>query len=766
MNLLNLAASLTLDKSNYDKGLNDAEKSAKNSQSSIGGALGGAMSVVGKGLKVAGTMAVTAAAAAGTATVKFVKDSVGAYAEYQQLWGGMQKLYGAAGQSFEEYVQSAGYSMDELVADGEANVGIIQDLQQEYDRLKSAESLIAENAKNAFQTAGMSANEYMNNISGISASLINNLGGDTKAAAEMADMAMRDIADNVNTFGKFTIQDITSVYQALARGNFQTLDNLQLGVAGTKGGMEELIKKAEAMDSTFKANRDTTGKLTMDYADMVQAIHIVQQNMNITGTTAREAEKTISGSLNMLKGAWANLVAGISNPDADIGKLIGDVLDSAKKALSNLLPTIKQAASGLVQLVRDVAPMITQELPDLVKELLPVVIDTASELFEGIIDAFPAFIEILVDELPSLLNMLLEATMELLPTLVQAALTLLNGVIEGLVAALPTIIQGLMGFVQSIAEWFRSEENIQTFVNNINELLRTVFGMLTGALPELIPALMDILLGIIDIVTSPDFIWQIFDLAMNLMVALAEGLMEALPKLLIKLPEIIINIVTAFIGLLPKIWEVGVEMMLTIKNGLFEALPKLLLAVPELIMHFIGAIVKLGGRLLDVGAQMIGFIKDGITKTAKNAKKWGKDLIANFIQGIKDKFNALKESVKGVASKIRDFLGFSEPKEGPLSNFHTYAPDMIDLFIKGIKSNQSRLNDAITNAFDFKPMITGGMNIEGLADPRSKYVSRTDELGGVTINVYGSKGQNVTELADIIGRKLNKDIRRNQEVWA
>ena len=119
-------------------------------------------------------------------------------------------------------------------------------------------------------------------------------------------------------------------------------------------------------------------------------------------------------------------------------------------------------------------------------------------------------------------------------------------------------------------------------------------------------------------------------------------------------------------------------------------------------------------------------------------------------------------SNKGVAGKVKDFLGFSEPDEGPLSNFHTYAPDMIDLFVKGIKDNQKKLDKAITDAFDFKPMIEGGMDI-GLANPNSKYVDRNE---GVTINVYAAKNQNVNELADIIGRKLNNEIRRNQEVWA
>lgn len=769
MNLLNLAAKLTLDKSEYEKGLDEAEKDANDKGSKLSGALSGAGKIAGGVGKVIGGIGKAAAigfGAATTATVGFVKQSVNEYAEYQQLWGGIQKLYGAAGASFEDFVASAGYTMAELNQGDAEHLAILQDLQHEYDNLKSAESIVAENAKNAFQTAGMSANDYMSNISGISASLINGLGGDTKAAAEMADMAMQDIADNVNTFGKFTIQDITAVYQSLARGNFMTLDNLSLGVAGTKAGMEELIKKAEGLDSAFQANRDESGKLTMEYSDMIQAIHIVQQSMNITGTTSREAAGTISGSLTMLKGAWSNLVAGISNPDADIGKLIDDVITSAKAALSNLVPTIKQAATGLVQLVRDVVPIITKELPDLVKELLPMIIETAEELLNGLIEALPDLIESLIDMLPSVLQSIIEAFLNLLPMVVQLGgdmiMALANGLLEFLPEALPKFIEVITGIVNML----KDPEGMVKFVDTAVTIIKTLAEGLIAAIPDLLPAVVQIILGLVDALVDGENLAQMVQVALDLMIALADGLIEAIPDIVLKIPEIIINIVEALLRAIPQIIEAGFEIMVKLQVGLIKAIPKILLAIPQIIAQLILSLIRIGGQLVETGAKLIGFLKDGIMNMGKNAKKWGKDLMDNFIGGIKAKIQKLKDAVSNVASTVKNFLGFSEPDEGPLSNFHTYAPDMIDLFIKGIKDNQKKLDDAITNAFDFKPMITGGMNIDGLADPRSKYVERTADTGGTTINVYAAKNQNVNELADIIGRKLNKDIRRNQEVWA
>jgi len=675
----------------------------------------GVLSGLGKGLATVGKGLAIGMGAATTATVAFVKKSVAEYAEYQQLWGGVQKLYGAAGASFEEYVAKSGYSMDKLNNSDEAHLGILRELQEEYNHLKYAEGLMAENAKKAFKTAGMSANEYMEVATSFSAALINSLGGDTVEAARLTDLAMTSISDNVNTFGS-DMDSVQRAFQGFAKQNYTMLDNLKLGYGGTKSEMERLIEDA----NEYAKSIGEAGDLSIDsFADIVKAIDLVQKKQGIYGTTANEGMKTISGSINMLKGAWANLVAGISNPDADVGQLINDVLESGKAVLENLLPTIKQATSGIVQLVRDIAPMITEELPELVEELLPPILEVATELLNGLIEALPTFIAVLVEQIPPILNSIVTKFLELLPQIVQLGLTLITSLAQG------------------IAE----------------------------SLPSLIPTIIDVLLQIIDTLTNPDNLMMLVDAAIEIILALATGLIDALPKLIDKLPDIIINIVEALIRLAPKLIEAGIELILKLAVGLIKAIPQLILKIPEIILSIVNALLKGGKQLLDTGKKLVGFVKDGILNIGKKAKDWGKDLISNFIGGIKAKFNKLKETVTGIASTIKGFLGFSEPDEGPLSNFHTYAPDMIDLFVKGIKDNQKKLDEAITNAFDFKPMITGGAEI-GLPNPNSQYADRMSDFGGTTINVYAAKNQDVNELAEIIGRKLNKGIRRNQEVWA
>ena len=735
MNLLNLAAVLTLDKSQYEKGLDEAEKEAEKSSES-GGKLGAVFSGVGKVLGGVGKAAAVGLGVAATATVGFVKKSVAEYSEYQQLWGGVQKLYGAAGLSIEEYAATVGKSVEEV--------------EGEYANLQAAQDLVLKNAEEAYKTAGMSTNKYMETATSFSAALINSLGGDTVKAAEMTDVAMRAISDNFNTFGG-DIDSIQRAFQGFAKQNYTMLDNLKLGYGGTKGEMERLIADANA----YAESIGEAGDMSIEsFSDIVRAIELVQEKQGIAGTTAREAANTISGSLGMLKGAWTNLVAGISNPDADVGKLIEDVITSAKAALSNLLPTIKQATTGIVQLVRDVAPLISKELPDLIKELLPMIIETATELFNGLVDALPTLIEGIIDELPSILNTIIDAVLELLPQIIQLGLTLITSLAQG------------------IAE----------------------------SLPELIPTIIDVILEIVNILTDPNNLSTLVDAAIAIIMGLANGLIEALPVLIEKLPEIIQNIVDALVENVPKLIDAGIEMVIMIAEHLPEIIAGLIEALPKVIGAIIEGLSELGSKLKEslsgawtkakeafsgvgdwfkekfskakekaVGAwDNVKSKFKGVWKKIKeafkfkDAFKWGKDMIANFINGIKEKMGALGDAVKGVAGKVKDFLGFSEPDEGPLSNFHTYAPDMIDLFVKGIKDNQKKLDKAITNAFDFKPMIEGGMDI-GLANPNSKYVDRNE---GVTINVYAAKNQNVNELADIIGRKLNNEIRRNQEVWA
>lgn len=274
--------------------------------------------------KVAGT-------AAFGATTALTKLAVDQKAEYEQLVGGVGKLYG------------------------------------------DAAAKVVKNAKSAYKSAGKSANDYMKTVTAFSASLITSLGGNTEKAARVADMAIRDMSDNANTFGT-DIASVEATYQSLAKQQYSTLDNLKLGYAGTKAGMEQLIRDAERMDQTFQVTHKTVKKgkevndeLAYSYADIVQAIHIVQDNMGVTGTTANEAAKTIEGSWNMVKASWTNLLTAIGSGEDVKGAVKSTVSAAAVWLKDNLFPTIKISLGGLSEVFDYVLDRVIFYLPEIAK---------------------------------------------------------------------------------------------------------------------------------------------------------------------------------------------------------------------------------------------------------------------------------------------------------------------------------------------------------------------------------------------------------------
>lgn len=531
-------------------------------------------SVIGTVGKVA-----AGAAAAGTAAVaSMAKQAVFAYADYEQLVGGVETLFG------------------------------------------TASDYVTESAADAFKTAGLSANEYMETVTSFSASLIQSVGGDTYKAAQLADQAIIDMSDNANKMGS-SMESIQNAYQGFAKQNYTMLDNLKLGYGGTKEEMARLLADAEKI-SGVKYDLSS-------YADIVSAIHVVQENMGIAGTTAKEAADTISGSLGMVKGAWQNVIAAIGEGNEDkLGAYIADLANSVETAASNLLPVVQKSLSGISQLIQELAPKIAKMLPDLIREVLPGLLSAGVEIIDtlakGILDAIPDLMPTITDVIMELCDMLVE----MLPQLIEVGLQV--------------ILQLALGIAQ--------------------------------ALPELIPAIVDTVLTIAEYLI--DNVDLLIDAAIALILGLAEGLINALPKLIEKAPEIVIKLVEAIIRNAPKLIQASLELILMLVKGFVDSWAK----------------------MFEVGKQLVDKVKDGFSQKLQDAKNWGKDMIQNFIDGIMAKWNDLKASVSKVASTVKSFLGFSEPEEGPLSNFHTYAPDMMDLFAEGIMDNIGVVENAMSAA--------------------------------------------------------------------
>lgn len=430
------------------------------------------------------------------------KQAVEAYSEFEQLKGGVEKLFGTGGQSLEEYAKSVGKSTSAA--------------KEEFEALNRASAAVISNADQAFKTAGMDANTYIQNVTGFSAALIKSVGGNAEKAASLADTAMRDIADNANTFGTKSAEELAQVYQALAKGTFTTLDNLNLGYGGSKKGMEELIADANKL----KVANGEMADLSIDnFDDMVEAIHLVQVNMGIAGATEKEAMGTIQGSIGMLKSSWQNLLTGLADPTRDLNPIIDGLIESVTAVATNLLPIISKTAKS-----------IADTFPKLFSELIP---------------------------------QILPMVMDLLPAIANAILSLTSNI----VALLPDLIKGVVDFL--VNNFVPAILNMLPEI--INSGLELIFALAEGiaqALPGLIPQIIDVVILIVETLLSAENISRLVDAALQIIVALGNGLIRAIPTLLKQLPTIITNIVKGLLKGIGQIASVGGQLISGLWNGI------------------------------------------------------------------------------------------------------------------------------------------------------------------------------------------------------
>lgn len=393
----------------------------------------------------------------------------------------------------------------------------IQGFAEQEQLIGGVDTLFKENsaqvqqyANNAYKTAGMSANEYMATVTSFSASLLQSLGGDTKAAAEKADQAITDMSDNINKMGS-DAQSVQNAYQGFAKANYTMLDNLKLGYGGTKEEMQRLLTDAEKL-SGIKYDISS-------YADIVDAIHVVQTEMGITGTTAKEAATTIEGSANSMKSAWSNLLTGMSNENLDLGDLVQNVVDSVGAFADNLIPRLQimlpRFAEGLTQLANGLAPYVGPAL----ETLLPPLMQGIGGLVSGIVQALPAAVEAISAVIP----MLVEQLTILLPQIISAGVEIIAALASGIGENLPALI------------------------------------------PAAVDAVIEVASGL---VANSD---KVIIAAGQLIGGLAQGLIEAIPRLVYRLPEIISAIAAGLLKGLSSIGMVGQQLVEGLWNGIKNA---------------------------------------------------------------------------------------------------------------------------------------------------------------------------------------------------
>ena len=437
----NLVAKLTLNTEGFDKAISGVTGTVGKLATGITNTLTGVTAAVG---------AAVAGAAAGMGAI--IHDSVKNFAEYEQLVGGVETLF-------------------------KNSAGIVEDY-----------------AKDAYKTAGISANEYMQQATNFSAALIKSLSGDTKQAAHVTDMAIKDMADNSNKMGT-ALESIQTAYQGFAKQNYTMLDNLKLGYGGTKTEMERLLKDAQKL-SGIKYDISNLN-------DVFQAIHVIQEEMGITGTTALEASTTISGSLAMVKASWQDLLTSLSGGGEEIDTTINNLVESVETFLTNVIPVIEKALYGFGNLIMQLAPIIAERLPDLISTLVPMIIETAVYIVNALVENLPLLINVLavslIENLPllvtAIINTLDVLLTSLLPTLFEIAVQLLLAVMSGLLDNMDMLMDAITTLVESAITIIL--ENLPKFLElGVQIILKIIEGILL-AIPRLIGAIGKVL-GIFD----------------------------------------------------------------------------------------------------------------------------------------------------------------------------------------------------------------------------------------------------------------------------
>lgn len=532
------------------------------------GKIGSAVNTAVKASAAAVGAASAGVAALGTACIN-------AYADYEQLVGGVETLFKDSADTIQTY------------------------------------------ADNAYKTAGLSANEYMETVTSFSASLLQSLDGDTEKAAAAADLAITDMADNANKMGT-AMESIQYAYQGFAKQNYTMLDNLKLGYGGTKEEMQRLLADAEKL-SGVKYDLSS-------YADIVEAIHVIQTEMGITGTTAKEASTTIQGSVASMKAAWANLMVGMADDTQNFDMLLSNFIESIGTVADNLLPRIGVVIEGMGKLVAGLAPEIASALPTLTNELLPNLVELGVQSISALAQGIQENGDSLAAGALSIVGTLAEGIAELLPMVADTAASLAVSLADGLTESLPNIIPVAI-------------ETISTLVENLTENANTVI-----------------------------------DVGIQIILALGEGLIAALPQLIETVPQIVINIANVINDNAPKLVDTALYLITRLAVGLVQAIPTLVVNIPKIIEAIVAAFMAF--QWLNLGKQLIDGVANGVKKAgesmataAKNAfskfkskitgsevatelKNIGKYIIDGIVGGIK---NSLSK-IANVAGKIKDTL--------------------------------------------------------------------------------------------------------------
>ena len=663
--------------------VSDAQSTANRGASGISNALG----KIGGVAKTVGKVTAVGLGVASTAVVALGKSAIGAYANYEQLVGGVETLF------------------------------------------KDSADTVIKNASKAYRTAGLSANEYMETVTSFSASLLQSLGGDTVKASEMADMAITDMSDNANKMGT-SMEMIQNAYNGFAKQNFTMLDNLKLGYGGTKQEMERLLADAEKLSGI---HYDISS-----FSDITEAIHVIQTELDITGTTAKEASSTISGSLSMVKSSWTNLVTGMTSDSADFGTLIDEFVNSVSTAGENLIPRVSKILDGVANLVTQLAPKIIEKIPDMLSTLLPSVVNGAVALVNAVVGVMPQLVQLIVQTLPQFIS----GIQSIFDGIVSALPELLQTICSALPTLIPMLIKALISVITTIASNFSSI--IQPIIDNLPEIITSIVSALIDNLPALIEGCIQLTIALVG--AMPQIIMALIEAIPQIVMSIAEGLIASAPILINSIGQIVMGIVDGFWTIIePFASAIGdfFSGVLETISGFLGGIKETWSAVWNSICEFVAPIWETIKNIVKVGIMFIAeffhtafdlitlpfrliwenckdtiiSVWNAITGAVTTAVNTVRDTITNVwnsivgfitpvLNGIKDTFtnvwNAISGTVSGVVNTVKDTIsnGFNKAKDIVTGIFDTIGNKISDV-MNGAKNIVSGAIEKIKGFFNF-----------------------------------------------------------------
>lgn len=538
------------------KEFSDEEEKASKNTLTLGDLIKG--NLISEGIIAGFKGLVNSVKALGSAMLEVGKSALSSYSEYEQLVGGVDTLFEESSKTVQDY------------------------------------------ANNAYKTAGMSANEYMSTVTSFSASLLQSLNGDTAKSAEVADMAITDMADNANKMGT-SMEMIQNAYQGFAKQNYTMLDNLKLGYGGTKTEMERLLADA----SKLSGQKYDISSLN----DVYEAIHVVQTEMGITGTTAKEASSTIQGATSSMKSAWQNFMTGLADGNSDISGLITNLVDSVVTVGENVMPVISQIVESVMSSLPEILNKITEYMPSFLEQGVNIL----NSLIQGIQSNLPAIMNAVMQIVTTLTSTILQN----LPTILQMGIQMIISLVQGIAQQLPTLIPQMVNAVVTMVE---------TLLDNID---------------------------------------LIIDAGIQLLMGLADGLINALPDLIDKIPEIIDKLIVAITDNLPKLIEAGITLTIKLAEGLIKAIPQLVSKIPQIITSLLNGLANGFAKLINMGGQLLGKVKEGITNGISGMLDIGKNIVQGLWNGINNAKDWVLDKIKGfgesVLNGIKSFFGIHSP---------------------------------------------------------------------------------------------------------